>query len=111
MLGRCGPKWVEGRNEKGRITALGLRFENDQLKGPRHIATHYEWYVLERDKGGREKKRKLRWRMTPGDAAAWAAANPGKPLEMVPNSGEERHETGPYVGWGQVLRLEPDRRR
>ena len=69
----------------------------------KHIATHYE--RLFRGRRGREKKRKLRWRMTPDDAAAWAAANPGKPLEMVPNSGEERHVGRPYVAWGQVVQL------
>jgi hypothetical protein len=42
--------------------------------------------------------------MTQHDAIAWAAANPGKRLEMVPNSGEERAGGG-YVRWGQVLKL------
>lgn len=66
------------------------------------MATYYDWYVLERDKRGRERKRKLGWKMTQGGALEWAAANPGKQIVIDETSGEERHDGG-YVGWGQAL--------
>lgn len=63
----------------------------------------YQWYCIERTARGKEKRSKLRWRMTAPDAIAWAERNPGKILEMVPSSGEDRgEETGPYLGWGQA---------
>jgi hypothetical protein len=68
------------------------------------MPTFYESFCLETSPRGRERRRKLRWRMTQDEAIAWAAANPGKRLEMVPNSAEER-KGGGYVGWGQVLKL------
>lgn len=72
------------------------------------MATFYEWYCIERPPGRKEKRRKLRWRMTAPHAITWAEANPGKILEMVPGSGEERgEETGPYLGWGHAG-LAPD---
>lgn len=46
--------------------------------------------------------------MTPQQATEWAEANPGKRLEIVPSSGEDRGEsTGPYLGWGQALPDDP----
>ena len=67
------------------------------------VAIFYEWYSIERQTGGRETRRQLRWRMTAPDAIEWAERNPGKILEMVPGSGEDRGErTLPYVGWGQA---------
>jgi len=37
----------------------------------------YEWYCIETSPRGRERRRKLGWRMTQDDAIAWAAAIPG----------------------------------
>lgn len=70
------------------------------------MPVHYEWYVVGKDRRGRETRRKLRWRMTLQDAVAWAEANPGKVLEVVPGSGEDRGPPGSYVGWGQALEQE-----
>ena len=71
-----------------------------------HHGYLYEWYCIETSPAGRERRRKLRWRMTQDDAIAWATAHPGKRLEMAANSGEDRGETtGAYVGWRQVLKL------
>lgn len=65
------------------------------------MAIFYDWYCIETSPAGRLRRRKLRWKMTENDTIAWAAAHPGKQLEMVPDSGEERIEGG-YVGWGQA---------
>ena len=63
--------------------------------------TFYEWYEITTDARGRDRKRRLTWRMTEEGAAAYAAN--GRRIEMVPNSGERRH-VGGYVGWGSALR-------
>jgi hypothetical protein len=57
-------------------------------------AIFYEWHCIEVSPSLREHKRKLRRRMTPEEAATWAAANPGKRLEVVPNSGKDHRDTG-----------------
>lgn len=72
----------------------------------RNVAIYYEWYCIETSPAGRDRRRKLRWRMTQEDAVKWSAENPGKRLELVSGSGEERHAgglEGSYVGWGQAL--------
>lgn len=73
------------------------------------MAIFYEWYCIE-TVNGRERRRKLRWRMTEADAATWLAApdNAGKRLEMVQNSGEHRAAGDGYVGWGQSLTEIPE---
>jgi hypothetical protein len=69
------------------------------------VAIYYEWYVLGRDKRGKETKRKLRWRMTEQQAIEWSCHpdNVGKMLGLVPGSGEDRGDGAGYVGWGQAL--------
>ena len=69
------------------------------------MAVYYEWYVLGRTKAGKETKRKLRWRMTEGEAFEWSRHpdNAGKMLALVPGSGEDRGDGPGYVGWGQAL--------
>ena len=42
----------------------------------------WSWNVVERSQRGHERKRRLGWRMTDREAAAWSAAN-GAQLERV----------------------------
>lgn len=69
------------------------------------VALFYEWYEITRDERGRERRRKLRWRMTIPDLIAHGQRpeHLGKVFEMVPNS-EERRGDGGYSGYGQYLK-------
>lgn len=56
-------------------------------KASAKAGTFYEWYCIEVSPSQRERRRKLDQRMTTEEAGTWTAANPGKRLERVPNSG------------------------
>lgn len=57
-------------------------------KASTNAGPFYEWYCIEVSPSQRERKRKLDQRMTTQEAGIWTAANPGKRLERVPNSGK-----------------------
>lgn len=79
--------------------------QNSRSRYYARVAIYYEWYEITRH-NGRERRRKLRWRMTVPSMIEHGllAENMGKVYEAVPGSAEDRGESNPpYIGWGQAL--------
>jgi hypothetical protein len=55
---------------------------------------HYQWRVTVLYAGGKRRSTMLRVKMTQAQALDYAAANPGKVLELQPGTGEQRTTAG-----------------